>query len=80
MEIDKMTDLKTRVQLEEEELVGGGVVEVFHCSSAHISNGLSQALCCALHLLKYVAWSDHRWSFLKDLLESKTQINTLSPS
>ena len=67
---DRMLDLKTRVQLEEEEFVRGGIVEVLDGSGSVVSNGLSQTLGGRLHLLEGVRLGNGGRTFLEDLLET----------
>ena len=62
--------LQTRVQLEEEVLVSGSVVQVFDSTSSLVSNGLSQTLSSTLHFFEGVGLGNDRRPFLKDLLET----------
>ena len=62
--------LKTRVELEEEKLVGGGVVEVLDGAGSDVANRRGQALRSKLHLPEDFRLGDDRGAFLKDLLEA----------
>mmetsp|Transcript_106671 Transcript_106671/g.340411 ORF Transcript_106671/g.340411 Transcript_106671/m.340411 type:complete len:442 (-) Transcript_106671:363-1688(-) len=66
----RMLDLKTGVQLQEEELVLGRIIEVLDGAGANVADILSQALGCALHLQERLLRHDGWWPLLEDFLEA----------
>mmetsp|Transcript_49139 Transcript_49139/g.139207 ORF Transcript_49139/g.139207 Transcript_49139/m.139207 type:complete len:225 (-) Transcript_49139:1336-2010(-) len=65
-----MLDLKTRVKLEEEELVGLSLVEVLDGTRANVADLLGEALGRTLHLEEGVRLGDGGRALLEDLLEA----------
>mmetsp|Transcript_1726 Transcript_1726/g.3238 ORF Transcript_1726/g.3238 Transcript_1726/m.3238 type:complete len:277 (-) Transcript_1726:629-1459(-) len=65
----RMLNLKPRVELQEVELVGLGVVEVLHSPSTNVADVLSQPLRSPLHLLELVLGHNDRRALLKDFLK-----------
>lgn len=67
---DGVLHLQARVELEEVELVVGGVVQVLHRAGADVADRLRQALGGQLHLLEDLHGRDGRGALLEDLLET----------
>ena len=65
-----MFHLQTRVELEEEELVAGGIVEVLHGARADVTDGLGQALGRQFHFSEHFPGCDDGGPLLEDLLET----------
>mmetsp|Transcript_76358 Transcript_76358/g.123473 ORF Transcript_76358/g.123473 Transcript_76358/m.123473 type:complete len:477 (+) Transcript_76358:1893-3323(+) len=66
---DGVLHLQTRVELQEVELVGLGVVEVLHSPSTNVADVLSKPLRSPLHLLELVLGHNDRRALLKDFLK-----------
>mmetsp|Transcript_37522 Transcript_37522/g.76970 ORF Transcript_37522/g.76970 Transcript_37522/m.76970 type:complete len:339 (+) Transcript_37522:4954-5970(+) len=67
---DRVFHLQTRVELEEEEFVGFGIVQVLDGTGASVSDGLGQTHRCQLHLAEGLGLGDGWRPLLKDFLEA----------
>mmetsp|Transcript_17316 Transcript_17316/g.42293 ORF Transcript_17316/g.42293 Transcript_17316/m.42293 type:complete len:351 (+) Transcript_17316:3880-4932(+) len=67
---DRVLDLKTRIQLQKEEIISVSVVQILDCSSSNVTNVLGQTLCSFFHLLESLGLGNDRRTFLENLLET----------
>mmetsp|Transcript_9802 Transcript_9802/g.14587 ORF Transcript_9802/g.14587 Transcript_9802/m.14587 type:complete len:503 (-) Transcript_9802:439-1947(-) len=67
---NRVLDLQTRIQLQEEERIRCSVVQVLDGTGTLVANVLGQPLCSPLHLLESLRGHNGRWTLLENLLET----------